>query len=104
MKHNFSLYDLIQCPILTEKSAYSDQKSENKKKYFFYVSKSSNKSTLSAALNKLFDVEVEKVNIINTKGKVKKFRGKLGKRSNMKKAVFTLKPGFEIDFTNIKLS
>ena len=104
MKNSLSLYDLIHEPILTEKSSYVDSSNQSRKKYFFYVSKYANKNNLFNAFTKIFDVEVNKINIINVKGKIKKFRGKPGKRADKKKAIITLEPGSEIDFTNIKMN
>lgn len=87
-------YDLIKKPIITEKATAL---SENNK-YVFQVPFFANKSSIKSAITKIFEVEVKKVNIINLKGKVKRFRGHIGRQSDIKKAIVTLKPGSNIDF------
>ncbi|WP_022670816.1 50S ribosomal protein L23 [Hippea alviniae] len=62
-------------------------------KYVFVVDKNANKPEIKKAIEELFGVEVEKVNIINVKGKRKVFRGIKGKRPSYKKAIVTLKEG-----------
>ena len=58
-----------------------------------------NKKEIKGAIEKLFSVKVKAVNIINTKGKVKRFKGVLGKRKDTKKAVITLVEGNTIDIS-----
>jgi len=55
------------------------------------------KPEIKVAIEKLFDVKVTAVNTLVQKGKLKRFRGKLGKRSDMKKAIVTLAEGHNID-------
>ncbi len=62
-------------------------------KYVFVVDKRANKPEVKKAVESIFGVEVESVNIINTKGKTKIFRGYKGKRPSLKKAIVTLKEG-----------
>jgi large subunit ribosomal protein L23 len=62
-------------------------------KYMFVVDKKANKPEIKKAVEELFNVEVEKVNIINTKGKNKVFKGIKGRRPSYKKAIVTLKEG-----------
>ncbi len=62
-------------------------------KYVFKVDKKANKPEIKKAVEELFGVQVEKVNIINVKGKRKVFRGIKGRRPSYKKAVVTLKEG-----------
>ncbi len=62
-------------------------------KYVFKVDKNANKPEIKKAVEELFGVQVEKVNIINVKGKRKVFRGIKGRRPSYKKAVVTLKEG-----------
>ena len=68
-------------------------------KVVFEVASKSNKNEIKGAIEKLFSVKVKSVNIINTKGKVKRFKGVLGKRNDMKKAVITLVEGNTIDIS-----
>ena len=65
----------------------------------FEVASKSNKSEIRGAVEKLFSVKVKAVNIINIKGKVKRFKGILGKRNDVKKAVITLEEGNTIDIS-----
>ncbi|MDR3116479.1 MAG: 50S ribosomal protein L23 [Bifidobacteriaceae bacterium] len=87
-------YDILISPVISEKS-YSriDQG-----KYTFVVAKDSNKTSIKNAVEKIFDVKVEKVNTLNRKGKVARTRiGTLAKRSDIKHAIVTLKQGQTID-------
>ena len=65
----------------------------------FKVAKSATKPQIKAAVEKLFEVKVRAVNTLVTKGKAKVFRGTLGHRSDVKKAVVTLEEGSRIDVT-----
>lgn len=88
-------YDVILSPVITEKStALSEQN-----KVVFKVRKDATKPQIKAAVEKLFDVKVTSVNTVLTKGKVKVFKGRLGQRSDVKKAVVTLAEGQKIDVT-----
>ena len=74
-------YKIIRKPIVTEKAT----KLSEFNKVVFEVNSKSNKSEIKGAIEKLFSVKVKSVNIINTNGKVKRFKGVLGKRSDIKK-------------------
>lgn len=86
-------YDVIRKPIITEKATTA---SENNA-VVFEVSIESNKPTIKAAVEALFGVKVKAVNTSITKGKVKRFRGSLGTRKDVKKAYVTLEEGNTID-------
>ena len=86
-------YDIIRRPIITEKATLS---SENNT-IAFEVSIKSTKKQIKVAIENLFNVKVESVNTLIVKGKVKRFRGKLGKRRDLKKAYVTLLEGNTID-------
>ena len=58
-----------------------------------------NKTIVKKAVEKLFGVNVKKVNLITSKGKIKKFKGKKGKRNDTKKAIISLEKGQKIDIT-----
>lgn len=88
-------YDVIVGPIITEKATMASE--ENK--VVFEVSKTATKPQIKAAVEKLFDVKVTGVNTLVTKGKVKAFRGRLGQRADVKKAIVTLAEGQSIDVT-----
>ena len=89
------LYDKIISPIVTEKSTnLSDQN-----KIVFKVPTKANKINLKKNIEKIFKVNVIKVNIINKKNRIKLTRGKKIKGKGYKKAIITLKKGQNIDLT-----
>lgn len=92
------IYDIILSPVVTEKT--NNQLGNNK--YSFNVLNSASKEDIKKSIETIFDVNVEKINIVNTEGKVKRFKGTVGKRSSTKKAVVTLKKGQEINFTKLE--
>lgn len=87
------MYDVLVRPVVTEKS--TQQMAFNQ--YVFEVAKSASKPEIKAAVEKIFKVTVLKVNTLILKGKTKKFRGRMGVRSDRKKAMITLKQGHTID-------
>tara|TARA_Y100000591_G_C21212515_1_gene396183 strand:+ start:103 stop:396 length:294 start_codon:yes stop_codon:yes gene_type:complete len=89
------LYDKILSPLVTEKSTnLSDQN-----KIVFKVPSDANKRNLKKNIEKIFKVNVTKINIINKKNRVKLSRGRKVKVSGFKKAIITLKKGQSIDLT-----
>ena len=90
---NIKNYKMIIKPIVTEKSSLGSEYNQ----VTFQVSNNSTKGEIKVAVEKLFKVKVRKVNTSNVKGKLKSFRGSLGKRSDYKKAFVTLEEGQTID-------
>ena len=90
-----SLYDTIISPMVTEKS--TNLSSQNK--VVFQVVKSADKKNIKKSIEKIFKVNVTKVNIINKKPRIKVTRGRKVKVSGYKKAIITLKKGQNIDLT-----
>tara|TARA_B100001121_G_C18606148_1_gene581925 strand:+ start:164 stop:460 length:297 start_codon:yes stop_codon:yes gene_type:complete len=90
-----NIYDNIISPIVTEKS--TNQSELNK--IVFKVNKNYNKKLIKKNIEKIFKVEVTKVNIVNKKTKVKSTRGRKVKIPGFKKAIVTLKKGQNIDLT-----
>ncbi len=88
-------YDLIKKPIITEKGTLLSNNSQ----IIFSVPMDTNKMIVKKAVEKLFGVNVKKINIIISKGKTKRFKGKMGKRKNEKKAIISLEKGQKIDIT-----
>ena len=88
-------YQIILNPLVTEKST---QQSEFNK-MVFSVPVNATKLEVKSSIEKIFAVKVKTVNTILLKGKVKKFKGVLGRRSNTKKAIVTLAPGNTIDLS-----
>ena len=90
----YKYYDLIRKPIITEKTTILSEQN----KYTFYVDKIARKPILKKAIEEIFKVKVKKVNILNVKGKKKKFKGIIGYQINKKKAIVTLEKNHNIDF------
>ena len=88
-------YDTILSPIITEKATLLSEKN----KVVFRVAKDASKDEIAAAVEELFKVKVTKVNTINVQGKTKRFRGIMGRRVDIKKAIVTLAEGQSIDVT-----
>jgi large subunit ribosomal protein L23 len=93
MSANAKHYDTVLTPVITEKSTIVAENNQ----IVFQVPISSNKTEIKAAVEQLFNVSVTAVNTILTKGKTKRFRGRPGRRSDVKKAIVTLKDGDTID-------
>jgi large subunit ribosomal protein L23 len=90
-----NIYDVLKGPILTEKS--TTQK-ETANKVAFEVDRRANKIEIKQAVEKIFKVKVTDVHTMIVRGKVKRYKNLLGKRSDWKKAVVTLKPGEKVPF------
>ncbi|MFZ4603651.1 MAG: 50S ribosomal protein L23 [Alphaproteobacteria bacterium] len=88
-------YDTIIAPVITEKSTLLSEQN----KVVFKVPLTATKDEVKAAVEALFKVKVTAVNTIRTKGKEKRFKGVLGRRSDTKKAIVTLAAGQSIDVT-----
>lgn len=88
-------YDIIRAPVITEKTTILSEQN----KVVFRVSEDASKDEIAAAIESLFNVTVVKVNTVITKGKTKRFRGILGRRTDVKKAIVTLQEGQSIDVT-----
>jgi large subunit ribosomal protein L23 len=88
-------YDVIRKPVITEKATMASEANA----VVFEVSIDSNKPQIKEAVENLFGVKVKAINTTITKGKVKKFRGRPGRRKDVKKAYVTLEDGNAIDVT-----
>ncbi len=86
-------YDVIVAPVITEKTTIASEQNQ----VVFNVAKTASKPEIKAAIEALFNVKVIGVNTLIRKGKVKRFRGTVGRLSNVKKAVVTLADGNSID-------
>jgi large subunit ribosomal protein L23 len=86
-------YEAILSPVITEKSTAASEHNQ----VVFKVPLSATKPEIKAAIEGLFKVKVMAVNTITTKGKVKRFKGFVSKRTDVKKAVVTLAEGQSID-------
>lgn len=89
------LLQVLLEPRISEKAT---RLGERNRQYVFRVVSDANKQEIRAAVEQLFKVEVEGVQVSNVPARAKRFRGQLGVRSAWKKAYVKLKPGFEIDY------
>ena len=85
--------NIIYRPLMTEKSTNLNQYNQ----YSFIVSKDSNVIEIKSAIERIFKVKVTKVNTSILRGKIKSFKGSLGHRKDLKKAIVTLAEGNTID-------
>jgi large subunit ribosomal protein L23 len=90
-----SMYQIIKAPVITEKATTLSETGQ----FVFRVAGDANKREIKAAVEGLFGVTVLAVNTLVQKGKSKRFRGRPGTRSDVKKAFVKLAPGQSIDFT-----
>jgi large subunit ribosomal protein L23 len=91
----FSNYDVIRNPVVTEKSTMASEHGQ----VVFDVAIDATKAQIKQAVEALFSVKVKSVNTLVRKGKVKRFRGQLGVRNDVKKAIVTLVDGQSIDIS-----
>lgn len=89
------MYRIVQTPVITEKATNVSEHNQ----VIFQVALSATKREVKAAVEGLFNVKVTSVNTIRVMGKMKRFRGRLGRRADYKKAVVTLSEGQRIDVT-----
>ena len=90
-----SNYDVIRRPVVTEKSTIASEHGQ----VVFDVAIDATKPQIKAAVEALFSVKVKAVNTMVRKGKVKRFRGRIGTRNDVKKAIVTLVDGQSIDIS-----
>lgn len=89
---------ILKAPIISEKST---NQAEKDKIFAFKIEKNASRTEVKAAVELMFNVEVESVRVLNVIGKQKRFGRMLGVRSDWKKAYVKLKAGHDIDFTAI---
>ncbi|MEL7139583.1 MAG: 50S ribosomal protein L23 [Pseudomonadota bacterium] len=95
MTEKAELYEVIRKPIITEKATMASEANA----VVFEVAIDASKPVIKEAVETLFGVKVKAVNTLRTDGKVKRFRGRLGQRKEVKKAYVTLEEGHAIDVT-----
>lgn len=88
-------YDIIRNPVVTEKSTMASEHGQ----VVFDVAIDASKTEIKTAVEQLFSVKVKAVNTLVRKGKVKRFRGRIGTRNDVKKAIVTLVDGQSIDIS-----
>ncbi|MFN7695473.1 MAG: 50S ribosomal protein L23 [Rubrivivax sp.] len=89
------LAQVLLAPIVSEKAT---QIGEKHNQVLFKVMRDATKPEIKAAVELMFKVEVASVNVLNVKGKTKRFGGRVGRRDHAKKAYVALKPGQELQF------
>jgi large subunit ribosomal protein L23 len=94
--NKLSAYDIVRNPVVTEKSTLASEYNQ----IVFDVAIDANKTDIKTAVEQLFSVKVKAVNTLVRKGKVKRFRGRVGTRNDVKKAIVTLVDGQSIDISN----
>ncbi len=93
------LYQVIRAPRVSEKTVRMQEINQ----YAFEVATDATKADIKIAIEKLFDVKVESVNVVNMKGKDKAFRNRQGRRGDWRKAYVKLAEGQSIDVTAVKV-
>ena len=89
-----NLYEVIRAPRVSEKTARLQEVSNQ---YVFEVATTATKADVKSAVESLFNVKVESVNVLNVKGKTKTFKFRQGRRGDWRKAYVTLAEGQSID-------
>lgn len=98
MLEQINFYEILRKPVMTEKcSALRD----SQKKVLVEVATWASKCQIRQAARMLFNVEVTDVNTLNYRGKIKRVRTHMGKRSNFKRAYLTLKNGSDVDLFGV---
>ncbi len=93
------IHQILVSPHVSEKAALL---ADEQNQHVFKVISTATKSEVKQAVEGMFKVKVEKVRILNIKGKAKRFGGRMGKRSDLRKAYVTLMPDNDIDFAGAK--
>ena len=91
---NEKIFSVLRAPRVSEKTARLQEVSNQ---YVFEVAKTATKADVKAAVEQIFAVKVEAVNVVNVKGKSKTFKFRQGRRGDWRKAYVTLADGQSID-------
>lgn len=89
------LMTILHLPVISEKTTLAG---DAHRRFAFKVDKRATKPEVKRAVELMFDVKVETVQVLNVKGKTKRMGRRMGKRPDWKKAYVKLKPGFDIDY------
>ncbi len=92
----YNLAKVVKAPIISEKSTLAAEKN---RRFVFEVQKNATKIQIRNAVEMMFGVKVDSVQVLNVKGKQKRFSGRLGQRSDWKKAYVKLQLGYDINFS-----
>lgn len=94
--NDLDLMRVLKSPVVSEKSTLAADKDN---RFVFKVQKNATKGDIKGAVELMFSVKVDSVQVLNMKGKSKRFGRSMGKRADWKKAYVKLKPGFDIEFS-----
>jgi large subunit ribosomal protein L23 len=94
--NKYQLAGVLEAPIISEKSTNA---AERNRQFVFKVQKQATKKQVKSAVEIMFGVEVDTVQVLNVKGKQKKVGRSIGQRSDWKKAYVKLKSGHDIEFS-----
>ena len=94
MSVSAKIFNVLRAPRVSEKTARLQEVSNQ---YVFEISSDATKADVKAAVEQIFDVKVEAVNVVNVKGKSKAFKFRQGRRGDWRKAYVTLADGQAID-------
>ena len=94
--NKYQLAEILEAPIVSEKSTNAAEKN---RQFVFKVQKQATKKQVKNAVEIMFGVEVDSVQVLNVKGKQKRVGRSLGQRSDWKKAYVKLKSGYDIEFS-----
>ena len=93
------LYQIIRAPHMSEKAAYG---ADGRNQHVFSVAPDATKPEIRKAVERIFDVKVQRVQVLNVKGKNKRFGTIQGRRNGWRKAIVRLKPGHDIDYAGLE--
>jgi len=89
------MFEIVRGPVITEKATMASEHNQ----VVFRVAIDASKPEIKTAIEELFKVKVKAVNTLRSNGKIKRFRGTIGRRPDTKKAMVTLEEGQSIDVT-----
>ena len=95
------LLQVILAPVITEKATFIAESSADQRQIALRVAPDATKPEIKAAVELLFEVEVDSVSVLNRKGKVKRSGRTMGRRKNVRIAYVSLKKGQELDFSEV---
>lgn len=93
------LYQIIRAPHVSEKAAHG---ADARNQHVFRVARDATKPEIRKAVEALFEVKVDSVQVINVKGKRKRFAQREGRQSDWRKAIVRLQPGHDIDYAGME--
>lgn len=93
------LYQILRAPHVSEKASFG---ADERRQHVFAVAPDATKPEIRKAVERIFDVKVQRVQVLNVKGKNKRFGTIHGRRNGWRKAIVRLQPGHDIDYAGIE--